>query len=404
MKQNFKKKVFPNGLTLVFEKRNLPVVSFIYAVRAGGLHEELNEKGISHYIEHMLYKGTPKRNAFQIAKDIEKNGGEMNGFTSEEITGFWCKMPKESADLGLEVLTDLIKNPVFDENELKKERKVIFEEMKMRRDSPQIYVLDKIQSFLYEGSLGEPLIGTEKTMNSLNREKIVKKFKEIYNPSNLILCVVGNYDFNKLVRYLGKNFSGKGKTTTPQKIRLKNRKKIEERDGLDQANLVFAYHSPLSSDKRVYAAKVLSMIMTGGMSSRLFSEIREKRNLAYSVKGDLGASKDYSYSFIYVGTTPEKIEEIKNLILDEFEKVSKELSREELIQVKKQIIGNYQLSMEDTQSQMINLLSSEVSSKAEDFYNFQKEIEKVKLEEVKKLASEVKKGYSFFALVPKKNK
>ena len=155
MENKFYRKVLKNGMVVLFEKRDLPVVSVVFAVRNGGANEDISEKGISHYIEHMLYKGTPSRNAQKIAEEIEKNGGELNGFTDETVTAYWCKMPSKHLNIALEVLGDMVRNPLFDAGEMEKERKVIYEEMKMRKDRPNIYVMDKVQSFLYGGSLGE---------------------------------------------------------------------------------------------------------------------------------------------------------------------------------------------------------------------------------------------------------
>jgi predicted Zn-dependent peptidase len=400
MKPKFFRKVLENGMTVILEKRDLPVIAVGFAVKNGGVNESLEEKGISHFIEHMLYKGTPKRNVKQIAEDIERNGGELNGFTEETITAYWCKMPSNKLDVALDVLSDMVKNPLFDKQEMDKERQVIFEEMKMRKDTPRIYAFDEIQNFLYEPPLGLNLIGTQETMKSIDREKMIKKFKEVYQPNNMILCIVGDADFDKIVSFAEKNF-GKTKGKVPHfDIKIRNLSKIKERKGIDQANLVFAYHIPVSNDKKNFAARVLSSIMAGGMSSRLFSEIREKRNLAYAVKGDSNIHKDFAYNFIYIGTTKEKVEEVKGLILEEFKKVAKELGEKELNEVKTQIIGNYQISLEESQSQMVNLLFSEVDGNAKDFYEFENNIKNVKLEEVKDLAKKAIDNYSFFALVP----
>jgi len=403
MKENFKKKVLKNGLTILFEKRDLPVVSVAFGIRAGGVNESLEEKGISHFIEHMLYKGTPTRNAKQIAEQIEKNGGELNGFTSEEITGYWCKMPSEKFSIALGVLSDMVKNPKFDKTEMEKERLVIFEEIKMRRDNPQIFVFDRVFESLYTGTLGKDLIGTEKTMNSIDRKKIVEKFDKIYKPNNMILCVVGDVNFNDVIKFAEKNFlDNSGEGVPEQEFGLKNEVKFEERFGVDQANLIFAYHVPISNDKKNFIARVLSAITAEGMSSRLFSEIREKRNLAYSIKGGSDINKRFAYNFVYVGTMKENVEKVKKLILEEFEKVSKELDEKELAEAKQQLIGHYKISMEDSQNQLIELLASEVHGKAEDFYEFEENINNVKLKDVKEMASKIKEGnYSFFALVPK---
>ena len=182
-----------------------------------------------------------------------------------------------------------------------------------------------------------------------------------------------------------------------KKTNKKDKIEVEHRKGVDQANLVFAYHVPLAGDDKCYAAQVLSTLMAGGMSSRLFSEIREKRNLAYAVKGDANINKDFSYNFVYVGTTKENVEVVKKLILEEFEKVISGLDEEELHNTKEQLMGNYQISMEDSQSQMVGLLLSEIEGNAESFYDFENKISKVNLEDVKVIARSALKDISFFA-------
>lgn len=400
MKSKFYRKVLKNGMTILFEKRDVPVVSVAFAVRNGGVNENLREKGISHFIEHMLYKGTTSRTSKQISEEIEKNGGVLNGFTDETITAYWCKMPSKHIDVALNVLSDMVRNPLFDEIELEKERKVIYEEMKMRKDRPDIYVFDMIQSFLYGGSLGKGLIGDKKTMGPINKEKIRAKFDQVYCPNNMILCVVGDTNFNKIIKFVEKNFENKKGKISKQKITLKNSSKLKKRKGIDQANLVFAYHVPLAGNKKSYAARILSTMMAEGLSSRLFREIREKRNLAYSIQGVSDINSDFAHNVIYVGTKKENVIKVKKLILDEFKKVSKDLKEDELNSIKEQIIGNYHISSEDSRTQMVNLLSYELDGDASKFYDFEKNILAVKLKDVKNLAN-IKK-HSFFALVPGK--
>ncbi len=398
MKPEFYRKVLKNGMTVILEKRDLPTVAVAFAVRNGGINESPSEKGISHFIEHLLYKGTPARSAKKIAEEIEKRGGEMNGSTGDTITAYWCKMPSKHLNIALDVLSDMIKNPLFDEKEMEKERKVIFEEIKMIKDSPHFYVLDKIQSELYSGTLGMNLAGTYKTMKSINRKKIVNKFNRVYQPNNLILTVVGDADFDEIIKFAEKNFGNKKGKVPIMKNLLTNQSKIEKRKGIDQANLVFAYHVPLAGSKKSYAAEVLSTLMIGGMSSRLFSEIREKRNLAYAVKGDSNINKFFAYNTIYVGTKKENVGLVKELIIKEFKKVADELTEKELNQVKEQLIGNYYIDSEDSRNQLSNLLSYEIDGNARKFYDFEKNINAVKLKDVKELAK-IKK-YSFLALVP----
>src|SRR3989338_5723546 len=245
MKPKFYRKVLKNGMVVILEKRELPIVSVAFAVRCGGINESAGEKGISHYIEHMLYKGTPTRNVKQIAEEIERKGGILNGFTDEAITAYWCKMPSKHLDTALDVLSDMVKNPLFEVKEMEKERKVIFEEIKMRRDNPMIYVYDKIQSYLYKPPFGIPLIGTYESMNSLDKNKILEKFRQVYRPNNLVLCVVGNADFGNLASFVEKTFGNEKGIIFQPKIQLKDEEGTEDREGIDQANMVFAYHAPL---------------------------------------------------------------------------------------------------------------------------------------------------------------
>ena len=401
MKPIFYKKVLKNGMTLLFEKRANSVISMAFAVRCGGINESFSDKGISHFIEHLLYKGTKKRSAKKIAEEIEKNGGYLNGFTDESLTAYYCKIPSKHFEIAFDVLSDMVRNPLFDENEIKKEKNVIFEEIKMYQDNPMRYVLQEIHRFLYEKPFGEPLIGTEKTLSHLTREKILQRFKKVYSPNNMILCIVGNANFKEIVKLAEKNFGNQKGQTPKFKIVKKNASKIEKRKGIDQANLTFAYHVPTTKNQKNYAAFVLNTLMASGLSSRLFQEIREKRNLAYAVKGEPNIGKNFAYNLIYVGTKKENVNLVKKIILNEFKKVSQNLDESELASVKEQIIGNYQISTEDSQYQMVNLLLHEINGNAKDFYNFEKNILNVKLKDVKELAKKPIRKHSFFALIPK---
>jgi predicted Zn-dependent peptidase len=398
MGSKFFKKKLKNGVTVIFERRaGSGVVSVAFAVSHGGVHEGLEEKGISHFIEHMLYKGTSKRNSKEISEEIEKRGGILNGFTEEEMTAYWCKMPSKHLNVALDVLSDMIKNPLFEQTELDKERKVIFEEMKMRRDTPQIYIFDKIQSLLFTGNLAYDLIGTEQTMGSIDRTKIFEKFKEIYSSNNIILCVVGDADFKDLCNFAEKNFKKENKKIVSPKIGLQNKIVIEKRKGIDQANMVLAYHVPCANDKKYYAAQVLNTVLAGGMSSRLFQEIREKRNLAYAVKGSCHSSKHFGYNSVYIGTSPKNVEKVRELILEEMKKL-KTLGQKELEDAKEQLVGNSKIGREDSQGQMLDLLYNEIYDDASKSYEYESGIKKVKLSDVKKLADI--KDYSLIALVP----
>jgi len=400
MKPKLYRKVLDNGMVVLFEKRDIPTVSVAFAVRQGGINEDISEKGISHFIEHLLYKGTPTRNSRQIAIAIERKGGELNGSTSETTTAFHCKLPSRHLKTALEVLSDMVKNPRFDPKEVEKERQVIFEEMKLYKDSPRYYISEEIQKNLYKGHFGISTIGSLKSMNSITREKLVKKFKEVYKPNNMVLCVVGDANFKDIINFAKKNFRKEKGKIKKKKIEKQNKSTIEKRKGIDQANLILAYHVPCLNDKKSYAAFILNVLMAGGMSSRLFNEIREKRNLAYAVRGFSVINRAFAYNGIRVGTKKENVNRVKKIILEEFEKVSRELDKDELAQVKEQVVGNYQIAIEDSHIQMENLFMNEINGDVKRAYEFEKNIRSIKLKDVKALAKIPLKKHSFFALVP----
>ncbi len=406
MKHNFFQKKLKNGMKIILEQRpDSGVVSLVFAVRHGGIHEGENERGLSHFIEHLLYKGTKKRNSRQISEAIEKNGGVLNGFTDEELTAFWCKMPADKLDVGFEVLSDMILNPLFDGGEIEKERKVIFEEIKMRRDRPDIYIADNVQKVLYDGVLADNTIGTEESLGGMNRDFILNRFNQIYGSQNLIFCIVGDVKKSKFLEictFCEKNFRRTkfivGRPETP----LKNSELIEKREGLNQAQLGFAYHLPRANEKESYAANILSTILSGGMSSRIFQEIREKRNLAYSIKGGYNAGRAFGYGAIFIGASPDKIFKIKEILMAELADVAKNLSDNEFRQAVQQIIGQSKISKEESQGQMLDLLYNEIwSDDASRSYDYEKNIGRVEIQEVKKLAKSAER-YSFIALIPKK--
>jgi predicted Zn-dependent peptidase len=391
----FQKKILDNGLVVLFEKRDVPVTTVMLAAKYGSAFENESEKGIAHFIEHMAFKGTEKRNSRQIAFEVEKVGGILNAFTEEEETAYHVKLPSEHLDKAMEILFDIFFNPVYPADEVKKEANVICEEIKMYSDSPQRYVIEKIKECLYESPFGLFAAGSEKIVRSFTREKLAEKMKKIYCPENSILCVVGNNDFEMIVE-LAKKLSANRKLGQQNMPEIKKRfvKTKETRKNLEQANLAIGFHL---SHKDKYPAQVFSNILGGGMSSKLFSEVREKRGLAYAVKTMLGCGKNYCYLIIYVGTDKEKTEEVIKICLEEFRKMGK-ISEQELADGKEQTIGNQDVDTEDSSSAALNLVLEEVSGKAEDYYKFKEKINNVSLDDIKKI-SQIK-DYSYFILTP----
>lgn len=400
MKENFYKRELENGMTLILEKRNLPIVSCAFAIRSGAKDESEEEKGISHFIEHMLYKGTTSRSAIDISREIEINGGQLNGFTSETIVAYWAKMPSDKLSIALDVLSDLVKNPKFEEEEMEKERKVIFEEIEMYNDNPRMYVINKIKEKMYEKPFGINIAGTRESLNKITREKLIEYYRKIYTPNNLILCVVGDANIEELEKFALENFPKQESEIITKKIITKKESKTEYRKGINQSNIVFGYPVPTSDKKESNAAKLLSTILVGGMSSRLFTEIREKRNLAYAVTGDSDLQKEFAYNLIFVGTMKENVEEVKKIILNEIKKISEDINEKEIIENKNKLIGNFKISCEDSQHQMENLLLGEINQGAESVYEYEENINNVTKEEIQKIASNALESYSFFALLP----
>ncbi|MEM4259186.1 MAG: pitrilysin family protein [Candidatus Pacearchaeota archaeon] len=394
----FLKKKLKNGITVIMEKRELPLVSFSITNKFGAAYEESEIKGIAHFIEHLVFTGTKTRTHEDISREIEKKGGVLNAFTAHEVTSFWFKLPSEHVFAGIDILIDLLKNPKFDEKKFEKEKKVILEEIKMYHDDPRLSVTEQIEKNLFEKPFGELIIGNSETISAMKRDFVADYFKEHYSPENYIVTIVGNADFDKICDYLEKNFKATGKKLKMKKIKKKNAQTLEERSGIDQAHLIFSFHAPLMGTKDFYALEVLDAYIANGMSSRLFLEIREKRGLAYAIKSSINAEKNYSYYSIYVGTTKEAVPEIKKLILDEFRNV-KNMSEKDLREAKERVIGLRKVSSEESVNVMNELVFAELSSSAEDYYKHEENINKVDLDSVKKIA-EIK-DYSFAAIVPK---
>ena len=319
---DFYRKKLDNGMTVLFEKREVPVISLSASVKFGSQFEDKTIKGISHFIEHLVFKGTKSREVFQIPREIESKGGIINAFTGEEVTCYWNKLPSKHFDVGADISRDLVTNPVFEKEALERERKVILEEIKMYKDNPGIYVLEKIKEMLYLPPFNMSIAGTMESVSGLTREKVIEIFNSVYSTNNMIFCVVGKSDIDEVI-IEAKKFPKLKKIITNLPIKLRNKELIEKREGIDQAHEVIGFHMPKLMDKNRYSAEIFDNILGSGMSSRLFQEVREKRGLCYSIKSHLEQSKDYSYEFIYTGTEKDKVSEVKKIVLREIKKLGK---------------------------------------------------------------------------------
>ncbi len=395
----FQKKKLKNGITLLFEKRDLPVICYSVSNPFGGAYETSDIKGVAHLFEHLLFTGTKTRTHEDISSEIEKKGGVLNAFTSQEVTTYWCKMPSEHLPIAMNIIHDILKNPTFEKEKLEKEKKVVIEEIKMYRDDPERRVYELLEKALYEKPFGEGIIGSPETVKALSREKIIEIFKEKYSPENFIVTVVGNADINYIIERLESEFAPLGKKYTPLKIIKKNEDITESRKDISQAQLIVGMHVPLK-DLEQYSLEVLNAYLAGGMSSKLFLEIREKHGLAYTVRGNIEREKNFSLYSIYAGTTKEAVDKVKDMIIQGLREVEK-ISEKEVEESKERLIGLRKIASEESISVMQKLIFSEIANeKSEDFYNYESKIRKVSLEDVKLIAKELLKNYSVVKLIP----
>ena len=379
------------------EKRDLPVISVSISNPFGGANETSEIKGIAHFIEHLVFTGTKTRTHEDISREIEKKGGILNAFTANEVTSFWFKLPSEHIFAGLDILVDMLKNPLFKPDKFEKEKKVIMEEIKMYHDNPRYFIEEKIFGNLYEKPLGEGIIGSTKTISNLSRDFVYDYFKKHYSPENFIVTLVGNADFEKVCEYLETNFKAENKSLPKISPITLNKESEETRPGVDQAHFMFAMHAPLPQEKSKYALEVLDAYLANGMSSKLFLTIREERGLAYSVKSSINSEKNYAYYTIYVGTTKEAVPEVKKLILQGFSDIEK-MTEEELEESKERLIGLKKVSSEESSDVMNALMHSEITGKAEEYYEYEDKIKTITLKDVKALAKIT--NYSTASIVP----
>jgi predicted Zn-dependent peptidase len=396
----FKKKVLANGLTVLFEKRDVSVTTVMLAVKYGSGHDLIEDKGMAHFMEHLCFKGTEKRTVKQIVDEVEKVGGDLNAFTHEEITAYHVKLPSRHLNVAMDVIFDIFFNANFPKEEVEKEASVICEEIKMYHDNPRAHVMDNIKRNLYEGAFGMFGTGTEEIVCGMTRNKLFTRHRKMYVPGNSILCVVGNNNFEEIISF-AKLLSPKSKVQSPKlmapEIISRNIKSDEKRADLHQANVAIGFHFPGSNERARYAAEVFSAMLGQGMSSKLFSEVREKRGLVYGIKSDLDLGRDYGYMVIWAGTDPSNVDEVVKVCLKEFRKMG-EVTQEELDEAKVQVVGNRDVESEGSNETAINLIMEEVAGNAQDYYEYEKKIGDVTLSDIRELAS--KTEYASFSLGP----
>ena len=348
------------GIRVAMDKMpEVQSVSLGIWVHAGSAFENKRNAGVSHFIEHMMFKGTEKRSAQQIAHDVDAIGSQMNAFTGREATCYYIKTLSSNLDKSLEILLDMFTSSVFDENEMDRERKVIFEEMKMIRDTPDEDCQDTITEQVFGGTpLGSSIIGTESTLNGIHRSTIKNYISREYTRDSIVVAFAGNFDERHVCRLVENAFS----EFAPEKPEYKYKKvkyepsfRVKVKD-IEQSHICMAAKSVPAGDKDFYNYAVFSNIMGGSMSSRLFQSIREQKGLAYTVYSMNNSFSKDGYFNIYAGVSHDKITEAVHGICEELRKFKKSgVTDEELAKAKEQLKSGYIFGLESVNSRMFQV-------------------------------------------------
>ncbi len=348
----------PNGLRVaVDEMRDVETVSVGVFVNTGSRNETPEINGISHFLEHMAFKGTAKRSARQIAEEFEGIGGRINAYTSKEKTDYYAKVLKKHAEFAVEFLSDILQNSTFDKVELEKERGVILQEIAMTNDTPDDIVFDYFQEAAYPSqALGRSILGPVSNIKKFSREDFTRYIGKQYNYENMCVVAAGNIKEADLVKWSQKYFNQLGcnkiKKVEVAKYRGGEFKKEKK---LEQVNLVMGFKGFSYLDDDYYTAQILAMILGGGMSSRLFQEVRENRGLAYSVYAFNSSYHDDGLFSIYAGTTPDKANELIAATKTEIQKICEKVTDSELKRVRSQFEASLLMAKESTSTRMQKL-------------------------------------------------
>jgi predicted Zn-dependent peptidase len=343
----------PSGLTVVSEKMpRVETVSLGAYVDAGTRHEMAAENGVSHFLEHMAFKGTATRDAAAIAREIENVGGHINAYTSRENTAFYCKVLKEDAGLAADIIGDILCHSAFAPEEVERERGVILQEIGQANDTPDDIVFDHFQATAYATqAMGRPVLGTEDTIKAMSREALTGYMQRHYGGSRMVVAAAGAIEHEDLLAMVGRHFADlpAAEPARAEASRYTGGEFREERE-LDQVHLVLGFPSVSSTDEAHIPVQVLSTLLGGGMSSRLFQEIREKRGLVYSVYSFVSPFADAGLFSIYAGTGEDQAEELVPVALEELRRVQKDVTEDELARAKAQLRASLLMSLESTGS------------------------------------------------------
>lgn len=347
-----------NGLRIIGERMpHFQSVSIGLWIGSGSQYETREENGISHFIEHMLFKGTSKRTAKKIAEIMDAVGGQSNAFTSRECTCVYARVTKNQLPLAMDVLVDQVRNSLFSQTDMDRERGVIMEEISMAEDMPDDLVTDLIMIAQYgDQPLARPILGTEETVAGFDRNKLLSYYTAMYRPDNCVLAIAGNYDWDEVTslagQLLGDWKNPEGSLPVYHSLPEVNSVVARNKD-IEQLHLCLGYPGFCAEDKQIYPFMLLNSVYGGAMSSRLVQNIREERGLAYSVCSYTSAFKDTGALTVYAGISPDNKDLVLNLIQEETLKLCRDgITEEEFRQAKEQMRDSYLLSMDSCSNRM----------------------------------------------------
>ncbi len=317
-------------------------------VTAGGRHERIEQNGIAHFLEHMAFKGTQRRSALQIAEAIEDVGGYINAYTSREVTAYYARVLKDDVALAMDVIGDIVLNPVFDPREIEVERGVILQEIGQAYDTPDDVIFDWLQEQSYHDQpLGRTILGPTERVSTFSREDLSGFVAEHYGPEQMILSAAGAVDHDALMKLAEEMFGHlqPRKGLIPDAARFTGGEARQEKE-LEQAHFALALESPGYRDDAIYTAQIYSTALGGGMSSRLFQEVRETRGLCYTIFAQTGAYADTGTTTIYAGTSADQVGELATITIDEMKRAAEDMSAEEVARARAQMKAGMLMGLE----------------------------------------------------------
>ncbi len=339
----------PNGLRIVTERMpGLASASLGIWLTAGGRHERLEQNGIAHFLEHMAFKGTARRTALQIAEEIEDVGGYINAYTSREMTAYYARVLEADVPLALDVISDIVLNPVFDEKEIETERHVILQEIGQALDTPDDIIFDWLQEAAFpDQALGRTILGPAERVSSFGRRDLTGFVGEHYGPDQMILSAAGAVDHDAIVRAAEAIFGAlKPVGALPlQPAAWAGGERREVKD-LEQVHFAMGFEAPAVTADDFFTGQVYATALGGGMSSRLFQKIREERGLCYSIYAQAGAYEDTGMITIYAGTSAEEIGDLCTLTMDELKRAAEDMSEAELARARAQMKAGLLMGLE----------------------------------------------------------